>query len=292
MEIKLLQKVSQDWQNSKDFFIQRTGNPIDTITTVSNQTKDSLSKSTEQAKELVMQTSSKLLDNLSQETSQAVNTVTEATEKVKISLTQATIHAVTNINETSKSAVGSIAQTAQKAKDTISQTSLQAVDSIQQVTEQAKASLEETIQKTEGLSHTLTEGIENGINSYVTDWMNHHVVLGWFFNHPLFAIALFLIFIVLIWGLFQALSALLVRTWMSILLSPVLLVRSLLPKAYQSTANTINYRLSSAKPDSEDPKKRCNLILQRLNEIKQEQETLLQELAKILDTTDVNLKVK
>lgn len=292
MEIKLLERVSQEWQNSKDFFIQRTGNPIDTITTVSNQTKDSLSKSTEQAKELVMQTSSKLLDNLSQETSQAVNTVTEATEKVKISLTQATSHAVTSINETSKSAVGSIAQTAQKAKETISQSSVQAVDSIQQVTAQAKVSLEETIQKTEGLSHTLTEGIENGIKGYVTDWMNHHVVLGWLFNHPLLAIALLLISIVLIWGLFQALGNLIVKSWMSVFLSPVLLVRSLLPKAYQSTANTINNRLSSPKSDSEDPKERCNTILHRLNEIKQEQETLLQELAKILETTDLNLKVK
>ncbi|MFB2936720.1 hypothetical protein ACE1B6_15820 [Aerosakkonemataceae cyanobacterium BLCC-F154] len=292
MEILLLERLSQDWQKSKDFFGQQTGSTIDTITTLSEQTKDSLSQSTEQAKEIFIQGTSKLLTNFSQETSQAVSTVTAATEKAKSSLTQATSHAVTSINETSKSAVGSIAQTAQKAKDTISQTSVQAVDSIQQVTEQAKASLEETIQKTEGLSHTLTEGIENGINGYVTDWMNHHVVLGWLFNHPLFAIAIFLIFILLIWGLFQAVGNLIVKSWMSVLLSPVLLVRSLLPKAYQSTANTINNKLPSPKLDSEDPKERFNAILHRLNEIKQEQETLLQELAKILETTDLNLKVK
>jgi hypothetical protein len=292
MKIALLERFSQDLQNSKDYFAQKVGNTIDTVTAVTNQTKDSLSQTTEQTKELFIQGTSKLLNSLSQETSQAVSTVTEATEKAKNSLTQATSHAVTSINETSKSAVGSIAQTAQKAKETISQTSLQAVDSIQQVSEQAKASLEETIQKTEGLSHTLTEGIENGINGYVTDWMNHHVVLGWLFNHPLFAIVLFLISIVLIWGLFQALGGLIVKGWMSVLGSPVLLVRSLLPKAYQSTANTINNRLSSPKLDSEDPKERCNTILHRLNEIKQEQETLLQELAKILETTDLNLKVK
>ena len=292
MEILLLEKLSLDWQKSKDFFGQQTGSTIDTITTLSEQTKDSLSQTTKQTKELVMQTSSKLLNNLTQETSQAVSTVTEATEKAKSSLTQATSHAVTSINETSKSAVGSIAQTAQKAKETITHTSVQAVDSIQQVTAQAKTSLEETIQKTESLSHTLTEGIEKGINSYVTDWMNHHVVLCWLFNHPLYAIAIFLISIVLIWGLFQALGGLIVKGWMSVLLSPVLLVRSLLPKAYQSTANTINNKLSSAKADSEYPQERCNTILHRLNEIKQEQETLLQELAKILETTDLNLKVK
>ncbi|MFB2838480.1 hypothetical protein [Floridanema evergladense] len=292
MEILLLERLSQDWQKSKDFFGQKTGSTIDSITAFSEQTKDSLSQTTEQAKEVIIQGTSKLLNNFSQETSQAVSTVTQATEKAKNSLSQATSHAVTSINETSKNAVGSIAQTAQKAKETISQTSVQAVDSIQQVTEQAKASLEETIQKTEGLSHTLTEGIEKGINSYVTDWMNHHVVLGWFFSHPLFAIALFPLSIVLIWGFFQAVGGLIVKGWMSVLLSPMLLVRSLLPKGNQSTANAINNRFSSPKLDSENPKQRFNTILQRLNEIKQEQDTLLQELAKMLETTDFNLKVK
>lgn len=286
MEILLLENLAQDLQKSKDSFVQKTVNTIDTITAFGDQTKDSLSQTTEQTKELFMQTTSKVLNNFTQETSQAVSTVTEATEKAKSSLTQATSQAVSNINETSKSAAGSIAKTAQKAKDTISQTSVQAVDSIQQVSEQAKASLEETIQKTEGLSHTLTEGIENGINDYVTDWMNHHVVLGWLFNHPLFAIAIFLISIVLIWGLFQALGNLIVKSWMSVLLSPVFLVRSLLPKTTKLTATTNNKEFLSPKSDSEDPKERCNTILYRLNEIKQEQDTLLQELAKILETAE------
>jgi len=281
MKIALLERVSQDLQNSKEIFLQKMGNTIDTVTGVTNQTKDSFSQTTEQTKELFIQASSKLLNNVTQETSQAVS-----------SLTQATSHAVTSINETSKSAVGSIAQTAQKAKETISQSSLQAVDSIQQVSAQAKASLEETIQKTEGLSHTLTEGIENGIKGYVTDWMNHHVVLGWLFNHPLFAIAIFLISIVLTWGLFQALGGLIVKSWMAVLISPVTLVRSLLPIGSKLTVNTINNRFLSPKLDSEDPKERFNTILQRLNEIKQEQDNLLQELAKILETTDLNLKVK
>jgi Fe2+ transport system protein B len=292
MEIKLLERVSQDLQTSKDFFIQRTGNTIDTITAVSNQNKDSLTKTSEQAKEIVMQTSGKIFQSLNEETSQAVITVTQATEKAKNSLTHATSHAVTNISESSKSAVGSIAQTAQKAKEAISQTSVQAVDSIHQVSEQTKASLEQTIQKTEGLSHSLTEGIEKGINSYVTDWINHHVILGWFLTHPLYSIVIFIVLIVLVWGLFQAIGGLIVKSWIAVLLSPAMLVRSLLLKNSQSTTNTINDKLLSPKIDSEDPQERCNTILHRLNEIKQEQDSLLQELAKILETTDLNLKLK
>ncbi|OKH36664.1 hypothetical protein NIES2119_16695 [[Phormidium ambiguum] IAM M-71] len=292
MEIKVLGSIPQELQTQKDFFVQKIGKAIDTVTTVSNQAKNTLSQSTEQTKEIFFQTNSKLFDNLNQETSQVINTVIEATEKAKNSLTQTSTNAVTSINETSKNALGSIAQTAQKAKETISQTSLQAVDSINQVSEQAKASLEETIQKTEGLSHTLTEGIENGINSYVTDWMNHHVILAWLLTHPLYSIVIFLVSIVLIWGLFQAVSGLIVKGWMAVLLSPVALVRSLLPKTAKLTVTTNNNGFLSPKSDSQDPKERCNTILHRLNEIKQEQDTLLQELAKILETTDLNLKVK
>ncbi|HEY9296601.1 MAG TPA: hypothetical protein VIQ31_09540, partial [Phormidium sp.] len=226
---------------------------------------------------------------------------------------------------TSKNAVGAIAQTAHKAKETIFQTSVQAVDSVNQaankakeavttssnlavksvteatnqavsnitqVSEQAKASLEETVQKTEGLSRSLTEVIENGINGYITDWMNHHVILAWFLTNPFYSIGILLLCIVLIWGLFQALGSLIVKTWMSVLVSPVLLARSLLLKNSKSTANTINNGFLSPKLDSEDPQERCHKILHRLNEIKQEQDSLLQELAKILETTDLNLKVK
>jgi len=284
MASKVLGSIFQEWQNQKDFFIQSTGKTIDTITTVSNQAKNTLSKSTEQAKELFTQTNNKLLDNLSQESSQVVNIVTEAAEKAKNSLIQTTANAVTNINDTSKNALGSIAQTAQKAKEAISQTSVQAVDSINQVSEQAKASLEETIQKTEGLSHTLTEGIENGINSYVTDWMNHHVILAWLLTHLLYSIGILLVSIVLILGLFQALGGLIVKGWMAVLVSPVTLMRSLLPKTVKLTATNNKNGFLSPKSDSEDPKERCKTILHRLNEIKQEQDNLLQELAKILET--------
>lgn len=284
MEIKMLVSIPQELQNQKDFFIQRTGKTIDTITTVSNQAKNTLSKSTEQAKELFTQTNNKLLDNLSQESSQVVNTVTEAAEKAKNSLIQTTTNAVTNINETSKNALGAIAQTAQKAKETISQTSVQAVDSINQVSEQAKASLEETIQKTEGLSHTLTEGIENAINNYIADWMNHHVILAWLLTHPLYSIGILLVSIVLIWGLFQALGGLIVKSWMAVLVSPVMLVRSLLPKTVKLTSTANKNGSLSPKSDSEYTRERCKTILHRLNEIKQEQDTLLQELAKILET--------
>lgn len=284
MEIKMLVSIPQELQNQKDFFIQITGKTIDTITTVSNQAKNTLSKSTEQAKELFTQTNNKLLDNLSQESSQVVNTVTEAAEKAKNSLIQTTTNAVTSINETSKNALGAIAQTAQKAKETISQTSVQAVDSINQVSEQAKASLEETIQKIEGLSHTLTEGIENVINNYVTNWMNHHVILAWLLTHPLYSIGIFLVSIVLIWGLFQALGGLIVKSWMAVLVSPVMLVRSLLPKTVKLTSTANKNGFLSPKSDSEYTRERCKTILHRLNEIKQEQDTLLQELAKILET--------
>lgn len=282
----MLGSIPQELQNQKDFFVQRIGKAIDTVTTVSNQAKNTLSQSTEQTKEVFIQTNSKLFDNLNQETSQVINTVIEATEKAKNSLTQTSTNAITSINETSKNALGSIAQTAQKAKEAISQTSVQAVDSINQVSEQAKASLEETIQKTEGLSHTLTEGIENGINSYVTNWMNHHVILAWFLTHPLYSIGIFLGSIVLIWGLFQAVSGLIVKSWMAVLLSPVTLVRSLLPKTVKLTAITNKNGSLSPKSDSEYTKERCKTILHRLNEIKQEQDTLLQELAKILETAE------
>ncbi len=332
MELALLEKFSQDFQNSKDFIVQKSVNTIDTITAVTNQTKDSLSKSTEQAKELVIQTSNTILNNLNQETNQAISKLTEASEKANISVTQA----ATNINETSKNAVRTIGQTAQKAKDTISHTSVQAIDSvnhaankaamtvsditdkakeavatstnlavksvtettnqaisnINQVSQQAKTSLEETIQKTEALSRSLTEGIENGINGFMSDWMLQHQTLAWFLNHPLYSILILVLSVVLIWGLIQALSGLIVKAWTSVLLSPFKLIKPFLRIGSKSAVTAMNNGFVSMKLDSTDPKEQFNYILNRLNEIKQEENNLLQQLEKIVAASDLNLKVK
>jgi signal transduction histidine kinase len=70
-----------------------------------------------------------------------------------------------------------------------------------------------------------TESIRNAIAAVVRDWLNNHPVLGWCAIHPLWAIALLLLFIFSAWGLLGAIAQLVRSLWIVLLRAPFRLGR-------------------------------------------------------------------
>jgi hypothetical protein len=69
------------------------------------------------------------------------------------------------------------------------------------------------------------ENIQNAIAAMVQDWLNEHSVLAWCVTHPIWAIALLLLFIFSAWGLLGAIAQLVRTLWIELLRAPLRLVR-------------------------------------------------------------------
>lgn len=70
-----------------------------------------------------------------------------------------------------------------------------------------------------------TDSIQNAIAAMVQDWLTDHPMLGWCVTHPIWAIALFLLFIFSAWGLLGAIAQLVKTLWIELLRTPLRLVR-------------------------------------------------------------------
>jgi hypothetical protein len=69
------------------------------------------------------------------------------------------------------------------------------------------------------------ESIQTAIAAMVQDWLSDHPLLGWCVTHPIWAIALLLLFIFSAWGLLGAIAQLVKTLWIELLRAPLRLVR-------------------------------------------------------------------
>jgi hypothetical protein len=114
----------------------------------------------------------------------------------------------------------------------------------------------------------------------VQEWMVTHPVLAWAMNHPLWAIALFFIVLLLCWGLLGAIARLVQQAWLFILQAPLKLLRWF----FTGLFNAFFIRgLKSEEPlVFEQREQRLLETLNRLEALQQEQEELMQEVKTIL----------
>jgi hypothetical protein len=128
----------------------------------------------------------------------------------------------------------------------------------------------------DSISQTLLEPVLKSVQ----EWMVMHPVIAWTVNHPLWAIALFFIVLLLCWGLLGAIARLVQQAWLLILQAPLKLLRWLFTGVFNA------FLIRGLKAEEplvfEQREQRLLETLNRLEALQQEQEELMQEVKIIL----------
>ena len=306
-----LPDLSQSFQKTKGFLTEQVGKAVNSVSEVTVQAKSSLSETADKAKESLTQTTNSAVDVVNQAKNKALVTVTETTEKARNSLSEVANQAVTRVSETTNKAVDVVSHSTATAKETLTQatnsavttlnqTTSQAVETVTQATEKAKASLQDSIHRAENISSAASDTLQDAINASVKNWIDSHPLIFWLVSHPLIALAILLLSIFIILGLFQALGSFFAKGWLFILQLPGKFMQRVFSVGSKSVSNlggmavnsfasrnlgennNLSLPLNGVQSNSSESQERLANILTRLEAIRQEQNQLLQEAEAIL----------
>ncbi|MBW4517826.1 MAG: hypothetical protein KME11_21690 [Timaviella obliquedivisa GSE-PSE-MK23-08B] len=127
----------------------------------------------------------------------------------------------------------------------------------------------------DSISQTLLEPVFKSVQA----WLATHPVIAWAMSHPLWAIALLFIALLLSWGLLGAIARLVQQAWLLILQAPLKLLQWL----FRGLFKAIPKRVLAEEPTAlEQREQRLLETLNRLEALQQEQEELMQEVKTIL----------
>lgn len=241
-----------------------------------------------------------MLEELKKNLQETQSFLTQTVEKVSKS-TQDPIEAGKNslnqgfktLTETGNSAINKITGVAEQAKDTLTKVTdqsidqvnvatSQAIDKLTETAEKAQASLNDTLQSAEKFSNTAVEALQQAISASFANWLKAHPILAWLITHPLLTLALFLLLWLLLGGLFRAIARLTEQVWLSLFQSPLKLGQWLIGRVPQPLIRAFNLGTANPLSNPNDKEERLSSILSRLEEIKQEQDELWQEMTTIL----------
>lgn len=136
------------------------------------------------------------------------------------------------------------------------------------------------------LPEAVSENIKQTVLNTIETWMHNHPIWAWFIHHPLWTIGLILLTLLLLWGFIGAIAQSTQKLWVFILQSPLKLVQILLGSILKSLNLPKTPFLSKQKLDKQEThqngQQRLVEIMNRLEAMRQEQETLMQEAQSIL----------
>jgi len=171
-------------------------------------------------------------------------------------------------------AVNTVNQNTQQAKSVVR-------DGITSATTTLKESLQTTVEKIDNLNQTLSDGIQASVNSTLNGLINNNPQLFWLINHPLQALGISLLGLVLFSGLIGAISNLTEKFWLLIITYPFKLISNsfgLISNSFQKD-NQLQKNISIETENQ----KSIAAVLSRLEANRQEQNLLLQELESLLN---------
>lgn len=229
--------------------------------------------------------------------------------KVKDLLTDA----ANNLPEKTQQAKVSLVETADKAADKVTAIAQQAKVSVGENIDQTKDSLEQTLQAAGQLKHTTSQAVQLAIDSSVKDWIQAHPVvlrllqlLAWANERPILSLVILLFTLAIAWRLIKSVGSLFDKFLLALLQLPLKLGKFLLQVSFQSFSNFSNLiskqSLRDRQPITSDAqnlnfesnernkKQRLLEISNRLVEIRQEQNQLLQEVEAILSSESFELE--
>lgn len=250
---------------------------------------------------------------------QATGTLHETTQQAQTSVTETALEAVDRANALTQQTKDYLTIKSQNAVDVahdtfkaIKTTAQQAQASVQETIEQTKGSVAQTMQTTGQIKTTTTAAVQSVVNDSISDWLQAHPtalrlvqMLVWATQHPILSLVIFLFTVAIAWSLIKAIGRLFDKFWLFILKVPLqlgqFLIRacsqlignfgSLTIKGFSGNKNTALPTIPASESVSQDKQQRLHKISIRLEEIRKEQNELLQEAVAIMDSDETAAKI-
>lgn len=297
---KIIDKINQDSAIVKQYWTGATRQPISTFTDKTHKALDTFNATATNVQDNLTQTANQAVESLNQTKNQVSQSLSEKTVQGLNQITSTTDKAITTLDHLTANAKNTLIENTTQTLDTLTQEKTKTLTTINQATAQAKASLEDTVQKAENLSQAASDSLQNALNSMVKNWLDAHPVIAWLVGHPLISLAICLLSLFILLGLFQALTHLVKSAWLFVLSSPqkllhvsllgglkftqnstrLLFERLILNKQTSQTVNS--QQIFSDSSTQNNYRQRISQILHRLEVIREEQNQLSRELAEIL----------
>ena len=286
----LTDTAAQTTNQVKDYISEKTQAAKSSLSELANQSVNSIVEAKNKTFEVISQTT----DSAVKGTEAAKNYLSELANQSVNSIVEAKNQSVEVIDETTKSAVSGVSKITTQTKEVMAETVKTMTDTAANTTSQAVESVTEVadniMQIREGLSYRMTEVIQNYISPAITEWINSHPLTFWLLNHPLITLVGSLFLILILLGFLQVVNDLGKSLFLFILTTPFkvfkiiwILSNKFTNKNY-SNATDLGKNLTLADSSNKiiNNRQRLMQILTRLEEIKKEQDLLLQEAAKII----------
>ncbi len=262
---------SETIQGAKNTIESFTGKATDTV---ANEAKNAFDKL-----ETLAGGAGQALKNLMNNLTKTVSDLNEATTKIKTSVLEATNGAVKTLTEASDHAASVVKETTDKATGALNDATNisvhrinDATTSIAEAADKTKLALDATLQKAEQLSGAIANSVQEVISTSVQMWMIEHPAISWIVMHPLLSIILISFMILVFWSLLNTSIKFAQQIFLLILKAPFIKVFNFLQSAKGKLSN------------NSDMQERLPNILNRLEELRYEQNTLMREMNAILIT--------
>lgn len=128
----------------------------------------------------------------------------------------------------------------------------------------------------------LTQQLTSSFLAPIQEWLLAHPMWHWLFTHPVWLLGLVLLVLFLFVGLLGAIARLTEALWLAILQSPLKLAQWLFVGVLMLLKLPFRPKLVAAPQSATSPDERLSLILNRLEDLRQEQNELLDEVRSIL----------
>jgi hypothetical protein len=137
----------------------------------------------------------------------------------------------------------------------------------------------------------ISDSIKRAISAYFSQLVFAHPYLAWTIAHPLPSLGLLLLAIFSLRGLFQAIGRGIDRVWLFLLTTPFKLLQPIFKGIWSLIRSRFGHNNPSREivtPTIANPaNERVAAVVARLQQLSQEQDILLQELATLADSTSV-----
>jgi hypothetical protein len=139
----------------------------------------------------------------------------------------------------------------------------------------------------------ISTSLEYTIGTYFTNWLVAHPFLAWSIAHPLPSGGLVLVAILALWGLIKAIGRGIEQIWLFLLTTPFKLIQPILRPIWSAIFSRFGHTNNNddrsklaviVTPTAE----RIEWIVDRLQHLNQEQETLLSELSTLASTASAS----
>ncbi|TYQ27438.1 hypothetical protein PseudUWO311_08945 [Pseudanabaena sp. UWO311] len=264
----MMDNFSETIQNAKNNIESFTDKATDTVATEAKNAFDKFGALTD--------SSGQTINNLTNNFTKAASGLNDATAKIKTSVLDATNGAVKTLTEASNQAASVVKETTNKATGALNEATNisvhkinDATTSISEAADKTKLALDATLHKAEQLSSAIANSVQEVISTSVQMWMVEHPAIAWIVTHPFLAMIVILLIFLVLWNLLNAIIKLIPQIFLLILKIPFISAFKVFQNAKFQSNNL-------------DVKERLPNILIRLEELRQEQDTLMREMKGIL----------